>query len=118
MKANADFMVQHLAMYGYEYVVVDYGWFVLGPPTSCSGDLFMDEYGRLIPTADRYPSSKDGQGFRALTDYIHGRGLKFGIHVMRGIPKVAVVKNTPIYGTNFTAKDAADETVRCSWYVL
>jgi alpha-galactosidase len=46
----------------------------------------MDEYGRLIPAVNRFPSSADGRGFRPLADYIHGLGLRFGIHIMRGIP--------------------------------
>lgn len=49
----------------------------------------MDEYGRLLPCTDRFPSAKDGVGFRALADYVHGLGLKFGIHIMRGIPREA-----------------------------
>ena len=53
-----------------------------------------------------------------MSEYIHNLGLKFGTHVMRGIPRVAVTKNTPIYGTNFTARDAADNTSLCLWHVL
>jgi len=41
-----------------------------------------------------------------------------GIHIMRGIPRIATQRNTPIYGSRFTAKDATNTTVPCSWSVL
>ena len=56
----------------------------------------MDEYGRLMPSPNRFPSAADGKGFKPIADYIHSKGLKFGIHIMRGIPRQAVAKNVPI----------------------
>lgn len=123
MKANAEYMQQHLSLYGYEYVVIDYEWFRPGEGQfSCCGhqswqDLVTDVYGRLQPCPLRYPSSKGGKGLKPLADYVHNLDLKFGIHIMRGIPRVAVEKNLPIYGSNYTAKDAADESKGCSWSV-
>jgi hypothetical protein len=54
-------------------------------------------------------------GFKALADYAHGKGLLFGIHMMRGIPRQAVTQNTPVLGTNYTANQIADTTSTCSW---
>jgi len=41
--------------------------------------------------------------------------LKFGLHILRGIPKQAVEKNMPIQGTEFHAKDAANTADSCVW---
>jgi len=75
----------------------------------------MDGFGRLQPAVNRFPSAADGNGFKALASYIHGLGLKFGVHLMRGIPKQAVEKNLPIYGTSFHADDIADRVHVCPW---
>ncbi|QAA34363.1 glycoside hydrolase family 27 protein [Clostridium manihotivorum] len=115
---NADYMEKHLKKYGWEYVVVDIQWY---EPTADSTEyhpyapLEMDEYGRLIPAVNRFPSAKDGRGFKSLGDYIHSKGLKFGIHILRGIPKQAVKANTPILGTNKFAQDIADTNSICPW---
>ena len=75
----------------------------------------MDEFGRLIPAVNRFPSSANGAGFKPLADYIHSKGLKFGIHIMRGIPRQAVEKNTPIKGTQYRAADIVDKDNPCRW---
>ena len=94
VKANADFMAKHLKECGWEYVVVDIAWY--SKEAGQQRDKFqyvpfarleMDEYSRLLPDVDRFPSSRDGRGFGPLADYVHGLGLKFGIHIMRGIPR-------------------------------
>jgi len=59
----------------------------------------MDEWGRLLPTPNRWPSCADGS-FKPIADYVRAKGLKFGIHIMRGIPWEAVEKNLPIKGGN------------------
>jgi hypothetical protein len=47
---------------------------------------------------------------------VHSLGLKFGIHVMRGIPRQAVWAKTPVMGTNgITADMIADTSSICSW---
>ncbi len=115
---NADYMAKNLKQYGWEYIVCDIQWY---EPKACSNDynnfteLCMDEYGRLIPAENRFPSSKDGQGFKPIADYIHSLGLKFGIHIMRGIPRQAVHKNTPIFGSEKTARSVAHHFSVCSW---
>lgn len=118
VKKNADFMAKNLLKFGYEYIVVDIQW---SEPNASNNEyhpftrLCMDEYSRLIPAENRFPSSKDGQGFKPLADYVHSLGLKFGIHIMRGIPRQAVHDNTPIKGTTKTARDIAKTASICAW---
>ena len=75
----------------------------------------MDKYGRLLPAPDRFPSAAEGRGFKPLADYVHGKGLKFGIHVMRGIPRQAVARNTSVFGSDKKARDVADTASVCVW---
>ena len=75
----------------------------------------MDEYSRLIPAENRFPSSADGKGFAPLAEYVHSLGLKFGIHIMRGIPRQAVHRNTAIKGTDKTARQIAKTSSICQW---
>ncbi len=78
-------------------------------------DLEMDDYGRLQPSPARFPSSAGGRGFQPLADYVHSRGLKFGIHIMRGIPRKAAQEHLPVYGSAFTADMTADPASICGW---
>lgn len=117
-KAQADYMVAHLQQFGWEYVVVDIQWYepgAKGHDYRSDAVLVMDDFGRLQPAVNRFPSSANGAGFKALADYIHEKGLKFGIHLMRGIPRQAVDKNLPVKGTNFRAQDIADKNSICPW---
>jgi alpha-galactosidase len=121
VKAVADYMADHLKEYGWEYVVVDAGWY--HPPTFTTPEWndhqtppqLIDEYGRLIPDPVKFPSSIGGKGFKPLADYVHSKGLKFGIHIMRGVPWNAAEENKPIKGTSYTAADIADKENRCEW---
>jgi len=118
VKSNADAMAIKLKRYGWQYIVVDIQWYE--PNAKAHGyrpnaQLAMDSYGRLIPAVNRFPSASDGLGFRALADYVHSKGLKFGIHILRGIPRQAVAQNAPVLGTNIHAKDIADEKTLCAW---
>jgi hypothetical protein len=118
VKANADWMAEHLAKFGWKYIVVDIQWYepnAQGHDYKPGAPLAMDEFGRLIPAVNRFPSSTNGAGFKPLADYIHSKGLKFGIHIMRGIPRQAVEKNLPIKGTKFHALEIADKTNLCAW---
>jgi len=118
VKANADYMAEHLKSHGWQYVVVDIQW--SEPNAQAHGyrpgaELAMDNYGRLIPAVNRFPSSANGHGFRPLADYVHGLGLKFGIHIMRGIPRRAVKANLPVLGTHVRAAAIADTGSMCPW---
>ena len=121
MKANAKYLADHLAQYGWQYVVVDYYWYFAHPEAAenSSGqdklETAMDDSGRLLPAPDRFPSSADGRGFKPLADYVHSLGLKFGIHIMRGIPRLAVERNLPVLGTEARARDIADTRNMCPW---
>ncbi len=118
VKANADYMAEHMASLGWKYVVIDYYWYFSQTHPTQQQDTWgfnMDEYGRLIPAPNRFPSAAEGQGFKPLADYIHSKGLKFGIHIMRGIPRAAVAKNLPILGTSAHAQDVVDTRNACSW---
>ena len=116
--ANADYMAKHLKQYGWEYIVCDIQWY---EPKACSNDynnfaeLCCDEYGRLIPAQNRFPSSKDCKGFKPIANYIHSLGLKFGIHIMRGIPRQAVHADLPIKDSEYTARQVAHHFSICSW---
>ncbi len=118
VRANADYMASHLASLGWKYIVVDIQWYeanAQGHDYQPGAPLTMDAYGRLTPAVNRFPSAANGLGFKALADYIHGKGLKFGIHIMRGIPRQAVDKNLPIKGTRFSAAGIADKDNACVW---
>jgi alpha-galactosidase len=118
VKANAQWLAQHLKASGWQYVVVDMEWFVTNPTpagNSANSQFSIDGYGRYTPAVNRFPSAADGAGFKPLADYVHSLGLKFGIHILRGIPKQAVQKNLPIAGSSFHAADAADASDTCPW---
>ena len=120
VKSNADYMAKHLKKYGWEYIVVDIRWFVendkAGGYNQTDPRYVLDEYGRYQPAVNRFPSAKDGKGFKELADYVHKKGLKFGIHIMRGIPKEAVAKKLPIKGTNgITADKIYTDSIQCTW---
>lgn len=118
VRKNAEFMAKNLKQYGWEYVVVDIQW---SAPNARSHEydpfteLCMDEYSRLIPAENRFPSSAGGKGFAPLAEYVHSLGLKFGIHIMRGIPRQAVHRNTKIKGTDKTAREIAKTASICAW---
>ena len=118
VRQNADFMAKHLKQFGWEYIVVDIQWY---QPSAFKfryepfADLNMDEYSRLIPAENRFPSSAGGKGFAPLAEYVHSLGLKFGIHIMRGIPRQAAHRNTKIYGCDKTAREIAMSKSICHW---
>jgi len=114
---NAQYMADNLKEYGWEYVIVDIQWYEPAAKSSIYNAFFpleMDEYSRLMPAVNRFPSAKDGQGFKPLGEKIHAMGLKFGIHIMRGIPRQAVHQNTKILGTSKTAREIAANSI-CPW---
>jgi len=119
VKANADYMAEKLKKHGWEYIVVDIRWFVENDKAGGYNEkdpvYTMDKYGRMLPAVKKFPSAADGKGFKPLADYIHGKGLKFGIHLMRGIPVLAVKNNCPILGTNIKASEIYSDKKQCGW---
>ncbi len=119
---NAEYMAKHLKPFGWEYIVVDIQWYAHN--TASMRDKFqyipfgtneMDAFGRLLPCPAKFPSSVGGAGFKPLADKIHALGLKFGIHIMRGIPREAAQRHLPILGSTVTADMAADPSSIAEW---
>ena len=122
VRENAEYMARYLKPYGWEYIVVDIEWYskVAGQSRDKYqyvpfGELEMDEYSRLLPDVSRFPSSKDKKGFKPLADHVHDLGLKFGIHMMRGIPRIAAHTKTKIKGSDLRADEVADPYSICPW---
>ena len=117
--ANADYMAKHLKSHGYDTIVIDGRWCrpdpSLGMKKTDGSDLEMDENGRLRPTATRFPSARQTRSFKPIADAVHAKGLKFGIHILRGIPRKAVKEKVPILGSDARASDIADTSSTCSW---
>lgn len=115
---NAEYMRDNLKKYGWQYVICDIQWY---EPNAKDNDynnfteLCMDGFSRLIPAENRFPSSANGVGFKSISDRIHDMGLKFGIHIMRGIPRQAVHADTKILGTEVSARQIAHHFSVCSW---
>ena len=117
-RAQADFMAVNLRRHGWQYIVVDIQWYepnATGFDYHKGAKLELDDYGRLLPATNKFSSAMNGQGFKPLADYVHSLGLKFGLHLMRGIPRQAVAAKTPILGASFTAADIADTNSVCEW---
>lgn len=126
---NAQYLVDHdLVKHGWQYVVIDIRWYCNHP--SLGGGNYnqngtqgyvLDEYGRYLPSTTRFPSALvngKNEGFKALADKLHSMGLKFGIHIMRGVPK-SVVNSTKykLKGSESTSwsKVYNGTTSPCTW---
>jgi alpha-galactosidase len=118
IKANAQWMARRLKQFGWEYVVIDEGWYLENPEANedkTKPRFDIDSFGRFVPSQARFPSAGAGRTFKPLADYIHSLGLMFGIHIIRGIPREAVEKNLPIAGSSFHGAEAADRSDLCPW---
>jgi alpha-galactosidase len=117
-RETAEIMARKLLPFGYDVFTVDIQWY---EPEAKSYTYNsnpvpeMDGYGRLLPAPNRFPSSVDGKGFGPLAQTVHALGLKFGIHLMRGIPRLAVERNLPVHGTSVRAADIANKNSVCAW---
>ncbi len=115
---TATIMAEKLLPSGYDIFTVDIQWYEPGAQSytyATKPTPAMDRYGRLLPAPNRFPSSAGGKGFRPLADRVRALGLRFGIHLMRGIPRLAVERNLPVFGTKYHARDIADTASICSW---
>ncbi|TLS47670.1 glycoside hydrolase family 27 protein [Streptomyces montanus] len=116
--ANATFMRDHMLAHGWDTVVVDIQWY---DPTArahgynADAPLVLDDHGRQLPAPNRFPSAANGAGFGPLADRVHQLGLRFGLHIMRGIPRRAVDARLPVAGTDWTADEVADTGSVCPW---
>ena len=118
VRKNAEYMASRLKPFGWEYIVVDIQWSradARDHSYAPFAELAMDGFGRLVPAENRFPSAAGGAGFRPLADYIHSLGLKFGIHIMRGMPRAAAHRHLPIADSGYLCSDAADPHSVCAW---
>jgi alpha-galactosidase len=111
VKAAADAMKKLLQPYGWNTIVIDYLWY--DPEAKNNSSQVLDSNGRWLPSPSKYPSASGS--FKTLASYVHSQGLSFGIHLMRGIPRVSVQKNTPIADSTSTASQAGNTGDTCSW---
>ncbi|WNJ19144.1 glycoside hydrolase family 27 protein [Pontibacter sp. G13] len=134
-KAHVDFMAENLSEFGWEYAVMDYIWWHPEPGNwetprrhghpniryQADGSalhpeyITIDEHGRLQPSVERFPSSANGKGFKPLADYVHSKGLKFGLHIMRGVHRVANQNSLNILHTELNASQIAEPWDTCMW---
>ncbi|MEU4449257.1 alpha-galactosidase [Actinosynnema sp. NPDC050801] len=124
VKANADYMRDNLKQHGWQYIVIDWAWYYPGRHTGSPNQdanfqprLRTDANGLLLPDTTRFPSASGTNGFKPLADYIHAAGLKFGVHLMRGIPRQVVADNLPVAGTNCRAGEIENNTT-AAWLNL
>ena len=116
-KQNAEVMAS-LEEYGWKYVgrSTKAGiWPIPLGKTPEQRQYLWSANGLLIPVPDRFPPRGNGAGFRPLADWVHAQGLKFGIHIVRGIPRAGGGRESPHCRTSFHAADAADLTSPCPW---
>lgn len=118
VRTNLDAFAKRLKPSGYEYFVIDNGWFAeyaIAPGDEFTrereaSDIRLDNNARQLPSKVSFPG-----GLKPLIDYAHSLGIKFGVHMMRGIPRKAVLLNQPVLGTNVTAADIANVNDTCKW---
>jgi hypothetical protein len=114
----AAIMAEKLLPFGYDVFTIDIQWYEPGATSydyTQTPRTTLDAWGRAIPAPNRFPSAAGGQGFTEVGRKVHALGLKFGIHVMRGIPRLAVEQNLPVLGADVRAGDIADRSSVCSW---
>ena len=115
-KQNVEVLASKLKADGWLYAVVDEGWYLQNPDAKAGSFRFtLDAQGRYLPAPNRFPSAGSDAGFKSLAGYVHSLGLRFGIHIIRGIPREAVARNLPISGSRFHAAEAADKSDTCPW---
>ena len=117
-RANMVVMAAQLKEFGWQYVVVDEGWYLENPELASMPEKLrytVNTRGQYEPAVNRFASAKNETGFKPLSDVAHADGLKFGIHIIRGIPKQTVLANLRIGKTKYRAGLAADTNDKCPW---
>jgi alpha-galactosidase len=116
---NADYMAKNLKSHGWDTITIDIQWYEpLAHTTSYrrGAVLEMDENGRLLPATNRFQMTAATRSFKPMGDYLHSKGLKFGLHLLRGIPRQAVDRdNCPVLGTSYKAADIVNKRSTCGW---
>ena len=117
--ANADYLAAHLKTHGWDLVTIDIQWYEPRAHTTeyrKGAWLELDAHGRLLPAGNRFPLTQAARSFKPMADYLHGKGLRFGLHLLRGIPRLAVDRdNASVLGTAYKAADIADRNSKCPW---
>lgn len=118
--ANLEAFAKKLKPHGYEYFVVDGGWYgeyelqagTRFPAEKHASDVRYNEFGHYLPSKTYFPN-----GLEALKNRTHELGLKFGVHLMRGVPRKAYEENLQIKGTNVRVRDIAitAKEQNCGW---
>ena len=116
--ANLELFVQKLKPAGYEYFCIDAGWYADGSMADHAAlrragqfrPMHVDEFGRFVSSPVNFP-----RGLEYISKKCHESGVKFGVHMMRGIPLPALEKNTPVKGTGYRARDIYDPDNNCHW---
>ncbi|MGA8108939.1 MAG: glycoside hydrolase family 27 protein [Acidobacteriaceae bacterium] len=115
-RSTVTWFQQNLQRLSWQYVVIDEGWFLEHPENPAGHqDPSLSEDALYLPAVNRFPSAANGKGFGPLAAWVHSLGLKFGIHIVRGIPREAVARNLRIAHSHYTAAEAADTSDTCSW---
>jgi len=117
-RENMIVLSAQLKSFGWQYVVIDAGWYLQNPEDAATPENLhytFNARGQYEPALNRFPSSRGWLGFKPLADAVHKEGLKFGIHIIRGIPKQTFMANARIGRTRFLASQATDPTDVCPW---
>lgn len=115
---NADYMAHFLKPHGWDIITIDIQWYEPLAHTTAyrrGAVLEMDGNGRLLPATNRFPMTAATHSFKPIADYLHSKALKFGLHLLRGIPRRAVATKLPVLGTSYTAADIANTNSICAW---
>lgn len=117
---NVVFMVKYLKVYGWEYIVVDLGWYVL--EVICYNYkefkilMWIDFYGRLMLIEECFFFVVGGKGFWLFVDYVYSFGLKFGIYIMCGIFWIVVEENILIKNSMVIVVEIVNVEDMCFWF--
>jgi hypothetical protein len=115
---NLKVFVEKFKPLGYDYFVIDGGWYIeyeffsgtILPTADKGHNVNINEYGYFIPSKCYFPN-----GIKGIADECHKNGVKFGVHILRGMPRKAFELDTPVKGTTYTARDIANTNSVCPW---
>jgi len=124
VERNLPIFLQRLKPAGFNYFVIDAGWYCDYPPVpgqkyprglypGIENQVRLDDWGRPLPAKSSFPD-----GLRTLARKLHSEDLKFGVHLFRGVPRLAVERNLRIKNTDFLIKDAVDYNGNSPWCTL
>lgn len=110
-KENLEIFIRRLAPCGYEYFTIDAAWYMDGGAGSRQRKMHIDNWGRPVPSKERFPG-----GLEEISRLCHEGGVKFGVHLFRGVPLAAYEQNCPVKGTEgIRIRDIAKPDSNCPW---